>query len=762
MEFENFDDDKDDFSEERKTPAKNEKLPPPKRKLEITEKKRTKKRKPNQVGGRIGSEESDSEDDDVVGNNEENEILNEDDGFQIVENDDGYDDNGYYDPYSDYNYDQNNREEDDGYTYRNGEYYSKGTFDFGDDEEKQEITFNRPDPFSSIRFPDLGFLNNSFQLITQNMVQSSSSGFVDSMSQSPPENKQPCIFLQTTSNKDEEELIIIEEKEEEKLDLCVGIGTININHMAQKSPNLKGKSTSITDIIVENADWLDLIVLQEVNDADMLSDLEGVTVLCNGPCMRTITVNGSYGTREFYPIITPTGSGWTVEQSGYAHFSGEKNPQTWNSNQIIEWRNRTEQGNVETQILAKLGDIDIVGERDKFFNGLAKANKNEFNSDAIQKKKKSKRYKDLDELDDLFISRFNLKQEQEAKTRPIITYKLKNSDNQRLNVSVIHTSPGGAEFGRKTMYQQIRTFLTWVNRELEKEDAECRNWIILGDFYLTSEADITTNSHHSVSNKKKVWRYRSRKNTYQTKFSSPIQKQKEDELVWNPVEENLGARFKQLVLAMPVSATNWPSEYKKKDVPDKMQIADYMIVSKNLVSCVSGLFDAEGQSGIWPIDPNHIVLRTWMDVTDHCPVGGLFSTKPNDKRIFDLRFKANHKRYPQEMRDFKDLKSLEEINEIRVKEKGVPPLDPEDGFFFPGGFYVEFMYFPETHNLDDIIGRLRVAVGKIDKETWGVIKQAVVDNNDMKDLLDDINYIDSDIFISVEANFPDIWQATKK
>ncbi|MEP7219280.1 MAG: hypothetical protein ABI876_10210 [Bacteroidota bacterium] len=100
--------------------------------------------------------------------------------------------------------------------------------------------------------------------------------------------------------------------------------------------------------------------------------------------------------------------------------------------------------------------------------------------------------------------------------------------------------------------------------------------------------------------------------------------------------------------------------------------------------------------------------------------------------------------------------SLEEINVIRVKEKGVPPLDLDDSFFFPGGFYVEFMYFPETHNLDDMILRLNQAVGDIDKKTLGAIEQAVVDNNDMNDLLDDLHWIDSEIFIIVEAIFPDI------
>ncbi|MEO6049345.1 MAG: hypothetical protein ABIQ57_17800 [Candidatus Kapaibacterium sp.] len=151
MEFDDVDNEKDDSSEEQKIPNRKEKLPPPKRKIEITEPKRKKKRKPNQVGGKIDSEESRSEDSGV----------DEVDEFPIIEDKGEYDE----DPYDKDQYDEDQYDEDqyDGgkhfhYNQSNGDYFGDDVFDFGFDEEKREITNQRQDFSSSLTFPDLNLL----------------------------------------------------------------------------------------------------------------------------------------------------------------------------------------------------------------------------------------------------------------------------------------------------------------------------------------------------------------------------------------------------------------------------------------------------------------------------------------------------------------------------------------------------------------------------------------------------------------------------
>jgi hypothetical protein len=58
---------------------------------------------------------------------------------------------------------------------------------------------------------------------------------------------------------------------------------------------------------------------------------------------------------------------------------------------------------------------------------------------------------------------------------------------------------------------------------------------------------------------------------------------------------NVAATFPNLKLAMSVSATNWPTSHYKKGNVHKVQIADYMIVSKNFKSQAVGIFDPEDE-----------------------------------------------------------------------------------------------------------------------------------------------------------------------
>ena len=50
----------------------------------------------------------------------------------------------------------------------------------------------------------------------------------------------------------------------------VGIGTFNINHLGKSSEKKEAKLDAIRHLMTANADWLDLLALQEVNDPEVL------------------------------------------------------------------------------------------------------------------------------------------------------------------------------------------------------------------------------------------------------------------------------------------------------------------------------------------------------------------------------------------------------------------------------------------------------------------------------------------------------------
>lgn len=88
-------------------------------------------------------------------------------------------------------------------------------------------------------------------------------------------------------------------------------------------------------------------------------------------------------------------------------------------------------------------------------------------------------------------------------------------------------------------------------------------------------------------------------------------------------------------------------------------------------------------SGIWPVDPDHSQLKQWMIITDHVPIGGLLCTADKDPKVKELYYRAVNNRHPQDKRDYSDVKlTLEELNKVRA-DKGLPPLEKEDAFYYP-------------------------------------------------------------------------------
>jgi Domain of unknown function (DUF4157) len=407
-------------------------------------------------------------------------------------------------------------------------------------------------------------------------------------------------------------------------DVRLGVGTFNIAHLGDTTDRevKRDKLDAVRDLFSRNG-WLELLVLQEVNGEKALENLNSGINVYAGPHMSTISVTGSHSYSEFYPLLIREGSGWEVDDIQTFVESGEL--KLWHKDAApIIFRDRSKQGEVENTLrtVHKIAPPPGTKNRDMWYN------------------KQRKDWSTDDEQSKLLQQREQLSKEQSARPRPVVIYRLKKGD-ERVNVAVVHTSPAGAEFGRKVVYEQIEQFLAHAdNAAGDDRQPGNQNWVILGDFYLTPEADIT--AHSNIK-------------TRTTRFGHLFPDSVTDQMD-NPPK----TRYSNLSILHAFSGSNWPSKHEKKGDLAKVQIADFFIHSKSFKSHTAGAFSWH-RSGILPADPDHTNLKKWIKISDHVPIGAYLSTRKKDLWAEQIRKSATDAAFHSSQVEEIALKGLAEL-----------------------------------------------------------------------------------------------------
>jgi hypothetical protein len=368
--------------------------------------------------------------------------------------------------------------------------------------------------------------------------------------------------------------------------LQVFIGTLNTAHLSRKTKNRakkKRKLNAIHQLFNENPDTLQLLTLQEVNDDKVLQDLGGKVKLLSSG-----------------PILRTIGTAGTPKYSETYPLLGREDS---------EWKVT----GVEVFHPRGFKPIPVQDGQEVIWRNFSSA------ITSADKRLQKKRY------------------------RPVVIYRLKNNFNQKLNVAVVHTTPSGAEFARQVVFGQVKNFLRYMN----KGAGEGEHWIMLGDFYLTPEADVEHNHPETPWNKR---------NVFGLKFPDSVA---------NLIKNAPKIEYRNLVPAHPISATSWPLQHQRSDDRKKMQIADFMITSKSFQQRAVGVFDVYAK-GIWLVDWYHRNLIRWITLSDHVPVGGFFSTIPGDTWVKEGSRVAEKNGFPDQMREFEGLLSEDNLSDVRI------------------------------------------------------------------------------------------------
>lgn len=239
-------------------------------------------------------------------------------------------------------------------------------------------------------------------------------------------------------------------------------------HGSQATPahDTAKKLRALEQIIDENCSWLDIIALQEVNRGieylatttigrgkSPLHGLRGDKLYtCHrGPHLHSVGGSGvsGRGQQEYYPILIPKERpGALRPMLGYLGWSavfasGHIDDGTDDTSTKLRWVKRSVYENADPKQQKVMRDL--AGPRTY---------------------------------------------------RPVVVHRLR-ADGQRVNIAIVHTTPGGTELERADVYFQVEEFFHMVTRgDLDRASTGERPdlWIITGDFYLFGEAAAFRNT----------------------------------------------------------------------------------------------------------------------------------------------------------------------------------------------------------------------------------------------------------------------------
>ncbi|KAA2238781.1 hypothetical protein F0L74_21435 [Chitinophaga agrisoli] len=255
----------------------------------------------------------------------------------------------------------------------------------------------------------------------------------------------------TDPRTEEERLISLESLQEKKGLLRKLLNRAEIEELA-RALHTRNIALQAEQMFANNS-WLDIMVLQEVNNPSLLEQSGSSYDMDTGPQMVS---GGENPQKEYYPILIRKGSGFTVSAIFYVNTKGNK----------ISVKEAEEQDKQEDE------------EKEK-------------------QEKKPAPYEDVDW------------DKSAGSYRPIMVYELerpvKDSDKkEKVWIGVVHTTPetdsGVAEFNRINIYNEIKKGLATLSAQAKDKGIPL---IIGGDYYLTAEAVVAEKSRKRKRDDKK-------------------------------------------------------------------------------------------------------------------------------------------------------------------------------------------------------------------------------------------------------------------
>ncbi len=428
-----------------------------------------------------------------------------------------------------------------------------------------------------------------------------------------------------------------------------------------------------------NNSWLDIVILQEVNNPKLLEDPGSSYDMITGPEMSS---GGKNPQKEYYPILLRKGSGFAVTDSFYMDTAGRKIPLgeaekedgkqgneepttekgkqqevKWDKSQgiyrpiIVYELQRTvkESGKKET---VWVGVVHTTPETD---SGIAEFNRvNIFNEikAGLQQLSNMSAAKGIPLIvgGDYYLTAEALVMEETRKRKRNEKLSEKEQEQLKKDQAAIREMHRATDTERKTLVDSQKAHRTLMNRLLEVqqldkrlqnarkqleglEDKQSRKAVRLKRSITDTENDIALKLQpYKLKTVEELENYcaeqqlEQEERNKQLKMLTEVRKDKQilRNMHKNTTQEQVKAMG--LTVTQSISGTN-PKEDPLTDW-SKLQIADFFI-DKGWQTGKAGILRSEGKMVSTDAeDLRH--SQYWQHFSDHFPVGGVFSSMPKD------------------------------------------------------------------------------------------------------------------------------------
>jgi len=213
------------------------------------------------------------------------------------------------------------------------------------------------------------------------------------------------------------------------------------------------KLKAIGDLFDKQGRWMDLLALNEINlGVGRIEDqANGRYKVYRGPRMIAVGGQRLSTQKEYYPLlINLKRTDYTIEHKGCIAVRADGTFKNVAENELYPWIKSGSAARRESNKSQLIGADEL-----------------------------SKQLRKMDQAENRWW-------DQLPNHRPVIVHRLE-VDKVKVNVAIIHTTPGGTEFERSMVYAQLREFFR--NAKNGRYDAGKGDlWLIAGDFYLYSES----------------------------------------------------------------------------------------------------------------------------------------------------------------------------------------------------------------------------------------------------------------------------------
>ena len=235
-----------------------------------------------------------------------------------------------------------------------------------------------------------------------------------------------------------------------------------------------------------------------------------------------------------------------------------------------------------------------------------------------------------------------------ATRRPLIVYELQpRGASNTVSVAVVHTSPEGTQLRRLDEFQQVQGAFQF---------SKTRGgfWIFAGDYYLDPESQVI-DRRGAGSQPRRLSLFEKAAETEGLQISISLSATNQS------AARNTGRRNIAPDTTGQGSKVILPGFNDGKNHLAVNKRADFFLCNPEFQFHRTGLVCPRG--GLLNVDPNHNALNWWSLISDHCPVGGVFSQ-------LDTSIKFNRDIDPQRTNADgywgRVIKALEELGELHA------------------------------------------------------------------------------------------------